>query len=244
MIVVTGMHRSGTSLAALLLRELGADFGPESSMYAADDWNEHGYLERADVVDLNSRAITGFDRTTGRVHQAASQVSYLARAMASRPSGLTSELPAKATALGNELSATFVKDPRFCLTFPAWQHVTAIDGLVVALRHPSASIASLQRRNRIPSALGHRFWRWHMAALLDHIDDETLVLRQEDLVGDGLEESIDRTRRWLAIRGIDGGGDPRSVVDRSLVHHEPSDEQLPAQTLHVWQRLSARRGFG
>ena len=53
MIVVTGMHRSGTSLAALVLQALGADFGPDDALYGADDHNADGYLERLEAVDLN-----------------------------------------------------------------------------------------------------------------------------------------------------------------------------------------------
>ena len=246
MIVVTGMHRSGTSLVALMLRELGLDFGPESEMYETDNWNARGYLERADVVDLNSRAITGFDRTTGKPTQIASQMSYLVQSGlggTERVSKRIDSLSDSVRDLGSKLESHAVKDPRFCLTFDAWERLAPIDGLVVALRHPSASVASLEKRNRIPSALGHRFWRWHMESILSQIDSNTLVLRQEDVVGDGLEESIDRAQRWLAERGVHAVGDPRSVVDRSLVHHAPSDDGLPEESLRLWKRFDEVLAF-
>jgi len=239
MIVVTGMHRSGTSLAALVLQAMGADFGPNSEMYAADDWNAHGYLERVDVVDVNSRIITGFDRTTGRAAQVASQLSYLGRSISgshhvrSRP-----ELSRSITELGRELAGICVKDPRFCLTYGAWSDTTAIDGMILALRHPSASVASLQRRNRIPKELGHQFWRWHMSAIMARIDQDTLVLRQEDLIGDGLEAATERARLWLKDRGVQADGDATSVVDRSLVHHETHDIHMPHATSRLWAQLN------
>ncbi len=240
MIVVTGMHRSGTSLAALILRELGVDFGPEAAMYDADDWNAKGYLERTDVVDLNSRAITGFDRTTGKGTQIASQVSYLAQSAAGRSDRCAQRLESMAVRvaeLGNALGSSAVKDPRFCLTYTAWDKHTSISGLVLALRHPAASVASLQRRNRIPAALGHRFWRWHMEAIISQIDEETLVLRQEDLIGPGLDEAIERTQRWAAKRGITVTGDPRTVIDRSLVHHSGDGDEVPAASIDLWNAL-------
>lgn len=246
MIIVTGMHRSGTSLVALVLRELGVEFGPESKMYEADDWNAHGYLERADVVDLNSRAITGFDRTTGKTTQIASQLSYLVQSGiggSARSLNRLESLSENVVELGEQLGSSAVKDPRFCLTYRAWEQLTDIKGLVVALRHPSASVASLQRRNRIPAAVGHRFWRWHMEAICSSIAPDTLVLRQEDLIGDGLEESVDRAQRWLAKRAITATGDPSSVIDRSLVHHRPTDDGLPEESRRLWNELTERESF-
>lgn len=246
MIVVSGMHRSGTSLVALVLRELGLDFGPESAMYEADDWNVRGYLERADVVDINSKAITGFDRTTGKVTQVASQASYLVQSIRGRPTQSVRRLQPSAdriSAIGDELGSMAVKDPRFCLTYGGWAHLTSTTGLVVALRHPTSSVASLERRNRIPAPLGHRFWRWHMNAILPHIDSQTLVLHQESLVGDGLEECVDRAGRWLAERGISATGNARSVVDSGLVHHRADDAGAPAASLALWQKLNDQPSF-
>ena len=74
MMVVTGMHRSGTSLLAMTINALGQPFGDESAMYGADQWNERGYFEQRAVVDLNSRLITGFGRTDGGWKSLASQV--------------------------------------------------------------------------------------------------------------------------------------------------------------------------
>lgn len=246
MIVVTGMHRSGTSLVALMLRELGVGFGPESAMYEADNWNAHGYLERADVVDLNSRAITGFDRTTGKATQLASQASYLVQSGIGRSVRAESRLNLMSDTLaqlGTELGSIAVKDPRFCLTYEAWKQLVPVSGLVVALRHPSASVASLERRNRIPKVLGHKFWQWHMETIISSINRETLVLRQEDLVGDGLDESVDRAKRWLGQRGIRADGDPSSVIDRSLVHHRPDEDGLPAASAELWRKLGERGSF-
>jgi len=241
MMVVTGMHRSGTSLAALVLRELGVDFGAQEAMYDADDWNAHGYLERSDVVDLNSRLLTGFERTTGRVSQVASQGSYLLGSVSHRrlTTGLdiAPSIVAELITCAEALDGQAVKDPRFCLTLDTWKHRASIEGLVVALRHPSAAVASLRTRNRLPTALGHRFWQWHMQAVLPHIDDDTLIIRQDELVGGSAEGCFDEIRRWLAVRGIAPAGDPHNVIDTSLVHHRPDDSQCPEASLRLWEQL-------
>ena len=238
MIVVTGMHRSGTSLAALVLRSLGADFGPDDRLYDADRWNANGYLERVDAVDCNSRMITGHARTTGRVDAVRSQIGYLrmpdAGAVAARAAAMTDER----TALAEELRGLFVKDPRFCITMPQWDSTTR--GLVVALRHPSASVASLRRRNRLPERMGHAFWRWHMQTVLPHIGTDTLVIRQDLLTGPTHHDEVARIRRWLdGVAGVATTDPADEVIDTSLVHHAPSDDGVPTASLELWDRLLA-----
>ena len=245
MIVVTGMHRSGTSLAALVLQALGADFGPDDSLYGADDHNADGYLERLEAVDLNSRMITGHERTSGKVSQIASQLGYLRRpdpaSIATRANGCSTET----AQLSEKLGDLFVKDPRFCLTLPAWQKSGNISGLVVALRHPSSSVRSLQKRNRLPPLLGHPFWRWHMESILPAIDEHTLVIHQSELLGVESDAEIERIRSWLhQVADIAADGDASKVVNRSLVHHEPDDEGVPVDSLELWRKLQEAPAWG
>lgn len=244
MIVVTGMHRSGTSLAALVLQALGADFGPETALYGADDWNANGYLERIEAVDLNSQLITGHRRTTGRRDQILSQLHYLRMPTEDTIDERARRFESELDALGSALADLTVKDPRFCLTLGGWQRATEIRGLVVALRHPSAAVASLRRRNRLPERLGYRFWRWHMDAIAAHIDERTLVLRQDHLTGPEREDEIDRARRWLAdVAAIEPSRDDIDVIDQSLVHHHSAPTDTPPPSLELWERLISLPSF-
>lgn len=239
MIIVTGMHRSGTSLAALALQALGADFGPTGRLYGADDWNAAGYLERLEVVDLNSRAITGFERTAGRGRALMSQLSYLRMPPVGTIDRRLDDMAGLVTSTSVALAGLAVKDPRFCVTLGGWKRHGEVDGLAVAIRHPSASVASLQRRNRLPPVIGHRFWAWHMRAILPHIDEHTLVIRQDRLTGPGHEVEVDRMRRWLLARGVTVRTDDIDVLDRRLVHHEPDPDTVPAATRDLWEALLA-----
>ncbi|MGI9607917.1 MAG: hypothetical protein ACR2P0_17445 [Acidimicrobiales bacterium] len=244
MIVVTGMHRSGTSLAALVLQALGLDFGPPEHLYAADDWNVNGYLERTDVVDLNSRLLTGFERTTGRRNQLLSQANYLRMPGAASIVSRADELSHELSRVGVDLNGLAVKDPRFCVTLDAWHRHQAIAGLVVALRHPSAAVASLRRRNKLPPIVGHRFWRWHMEAVLPHIDRNTLVIRQDFLTGPDRASELGRIRRWMReIAGLEPSLDVIDVIDSSLVHHTPSDDGVPIESLRMWDSLTSAQAW-
>jgi len=50
-VVVLGMHRSGTSLLAGALQAQGVDFG--TRLLEGNEWNPNGYLEHEEVVDLD-----------------------------------------------------------------------------------------------------------------------------------------------------------------------------------------------
>ena len=58
--LISGMHRSGTSLVAQLFFEAGADMGNPSTFYPTDKWNSDGYFEQTDILAINQPLINGF----------------------------------------------------------------------------------------------------------------------------------------------------------------------------------------
>src|SRR5713101_2847172 len=57
-IVITGMHRSATSLLAEILMRAGVHLGPPEQWLPADVSNPHGYFEDRRVIDLNDRLLS------------------------------------------------------------------------------------------------------------------------------------------------------------------------------------------
>lgn len=246
MIIVAGMHRSGTSLTAQILQSLGADFGPDSEMWEADQWNANGYLERRDVIDVNSQAITGINRTDSRSVAAASQLSYLRMPKPEKIAERVAKNPAALASVSATTAGLAVKDPRFCLTLPQWLAAGAVDAVVVALRHPSASVASLAKRNRLPKPVGYRFWAWHMRELLATAPKDAIVVRQDELLGSDPGPAIERLAAAAALvpaapdQKRPGGGDPRSLLDPTMVHHQPDETGLPDTVRDLWEQWVAR----
>lgn len=58
-IVVVGMYRSGTSMVARCLTELGAYFGDKEGHFPTDRYNPGGYFEIVEMMELN-RKVLGF----------------------------------------------------------------------------------------------------------------------------------------------------------------------------------------
>lgn len=177
--VITGMHRSGTSFLAQVFHELGADFGPPELLFPADSWNQKGYFENMEVVDINNRLILGDGARIDYWTQAPER--GVARAFNSVKSGkwkyflfpsVTSiskraeKYNSQIRRLHDTYQGQYVKDPRFCLTLPSWTARGPVDRLIFSYRNPGSVAASIRKRERLPMAFGFRYWLYHIRSFV------------------------------------------------------------------------------
>ncbi len=248
MIVVTGMHRSGTSLVAGILSRFGVDFGDPSGFYEADNWNARGYCEQRDVMDLNSVIVTGFPRTTGSFARALAAASYATMPGPERMRKRARRMERVLNRLGEKYRKCAVKDPRFCLTMGYWQEFAPIESVIVCTRHPHETVMSLRRRQSLPRWLGYRFWNYHIERLLSQIPGKRVVCVDYDrLAGAGYLPDLLRLRDHAAAGLSDE--EARSVYLSSfnpgLRHFTASPEMpLPERTRSLWVRLAAESLHG
>lgn len=173
--IITGMHRSGTSLIANLVYSLGMKMGPSEMFLPANEWNKRGYFENKAIVDMNSKLIIG--RWVNiedwiAAHEQKSLTSSLAWAlgkvkyfflpgkgeMARRAAGLASDIGR----LAAEHAGGVLKDTRFSLTIQEWARFAEIEVVLYVYRHPADVAFSLKKRDRLPLFLGMRLWRQHV----------------------------------------------------------------------------------
>src|SRR5713226_6216337 len=64
-VIVLGMHRSGTSLCSHVLSALGVDMADAIDIHQS---NEKGHWERREIVDLNDRILEHFNRSFYTLH--------------------------------------------------------------------------------------------------------------------------------------------------------------------------------
>lgn len=243
MLVVTGPHRSGTSSVAMIMEHLGIDFGSHEAFYGADEWNERGYFERRDVIDLNSRILTGFPRTQQKSAALLSQVRYLTFPSRDGVRRRSERLSHEVRQLSHALGDMAVKDPRFCLTHPAWEPY--IQKMVVCLRHPTSVARSLHRRQRIPLRLGLRFWEYHAEGLVTRSPAQTVYV-DFDALSDTHTASSELVR-LVAFLNLDLT--ESQIMDRFRERFEPHlrhfaadhDSDLPDSTRRLWKELQKRR---
>ena len=148
LILVVGMHRSGTSLLGSILQALGVALpGP---LIPGDQHNPAGYFERSDITALQEELLIDLQRwwpseqgtldlpegwlTTARAQRVAHQLKLLLKAEQ-----------------GQHTGPWAIKDPRSSLLLPLWRQVAAeLDQplrLLLAFRDPAEVVTSLITRD-------------------------------------------------------------------------------------------------
>jgi len=159
-ILVLGMHRSGTSAVTRCLNLLGAEIGNKLLPPAED--NRSGFWEHADVVSLHEELLIDLGRVW---HDArALPEGWLLSAAARKARGKLAELIANDFD-GSTLWA--VKDPRLCRFVPLWREVLLESGFEAAallvVRHPAEVARSLDIREGLRSEMTYLNWLEHLA---------------------------------------------------------------------------------
>src|SRR5438874_13691085 len=113
-IAIAGMHRSGTSMVARLLRQCGVDLGPADQLLPPQADNPEGFWEHPAFVTLNDDILT------------AAGGSWNVPPTAPVAADALEPLRARAAALPAEIGLTEPrgwKDPRTSLTLSLWAAV-------------------------------------------------------------------------------------------------------------------------
>jgi hypothetical protein len=196
-VVVLGMHRSGTSTLARALQVLGVDLGDNLLPPAAGD-NERGYWEDADVhaLDMEMLHALGHDwhtlaPVTHKALEGPVAQSYRARA---------------AELLAAKLAPTGcfgLKDPRISRLIPFWKRifedVGAEPSYLIVSRNPLSVARSLARRDGFDPVKSHYLWIEHMATSLVETAGARRVVVDYDAFMDDPENQLRRVARELEL---------------------------------------------
>jgi hypothetical protein len=157
-VVVLGMHRSGTSLCMNLLQALGVQL--DDDLVPGDTNNESGYFESRGLVDLNERIL----RVLGANWQTLFSL-MVADGWTENPA-LLPEKEALRDLIHRKACSRCgpwgFKDPRVTVLLPLYNQVFMECGLepsyVLCLRDPRAVAQSLRKRNGFPTLLSELLW--------------------------------------------------------------------------------------
>ncbi len=219
-VLVLGMHRTGTSLAASVLEALGVDFGPSETLMAGSEENGSGFWEQEQIVRLDERLLGLLGGTWHAPPTLASgwQLEPSLEDVAKEGQVLLDEL------FGSDPAVIGFKDPRVSLVAPFWGRLVDIDAAVVCLRHPDEVALSLGRRNGIDEEWAAGLWLRYVTSALANTTSP-LVLDYARWFTDR-DEVIDQL--------ADGAGRPgaeraaaRACVRSDLRHHEAGARSRP-----------------
>ena len=232
MYLISGMHRSGTSLVARLFHRAGADLGSPDTLYGPDRWNPDGYFEQKEIQAVNIPLI----------HGAWGKLAYFRLPATRTILRRAARRHAQIASVAAKYQDKVVKETRFCLTLPAWlAHGAQFRGIIICLRDPSAVAQSLRRRNWIVEGLGYRLWLAHVQRLLQHAGDiPTWLLRYENILDPkSFPSEFEPAARFLGLQLDDQWLAQlcQENVKPAWDHHRAHAAKLPPEVHQLWQKL-------
>ncbi|MGF6371289.1 hypothetical protein OKW40_004039 [Paraburkholderia sp. RAU6.4a] len=196
LVVVLGMHRSGTSVITRAMETMGAEFG-DNLMPAVAGVNDKGFFEDLDVYAINIELL----KAAGADWHSLAPIDF-GRIEKSQCDALRSRaIQVLRGKCRNKIFA--LKDPRIARLMPFWQPV--FDGLgipiiyVIAIRNPISVSRSLEKRDHFPWEKSHLLWLAHTVLALQATSGTRRVLVDYDRLMEEPRGELERISRQLCI---------------------------------------------
>lgn len=193
LVIIAGMHRSGTSLVCRLLNLCGMALGdPDDLMPPAPD-NPEGFWENRRFLELNDAVL----RANGEAWDWAKATGPALTGPALEQLRPAAERLAQGFAEGPFRGW---KDPRNSLTLRFWRSVVPEAHVVLVVRHPQEVARSLERRNHLSSTLALNLWFVYNARVIEAIEPPRLVVTHFDSYFDAPEVELARVLGQLNVQ--------------------------------------------
>lgn len=233
-IFIVGMHRSGTSLVSRLLNLMGAYFAPEGQSIGFNEENLKGFWERKDVIEINQEILKNNFSDWNRISGFP------------KDSGWTEEIDDKLKKSLKNLVLNidafrpwFIKDPRLCLTLPAWKHYTEKPLVIYIFRDPLEVALSLKKRNNFPIEYGLDLWyHYNIHALRNTEELPSFYLNYNDLINNQAESS-NSIFEWLKNNGCKrldpiSKDELESFIDKKLYRERKVEHNISIPEHYNW----------
>jgi GT2 family glycosyltransferase len=196
LIVVLGMHRSGTSVMTRGLQVLGVNLG--NTFLPSQKDNEKGFWEDIDLLSLNMEMLNTLGSDWYHLSpispldlEALHNKGYLLRA---------AELLRQKT---SSTSTFGFKDPRVIKLLPFWKEVFShcqFDvSYVLPVRHPLSVVKSLATRNGIEVEQGYLMWLAYVIASLTGSTGDKRVIVDYDRLIQSPDHELNRIAKSLDL---------------------------------------------
>lgn len=237
-IVLLGMHRSGTSLCSNILSILGADMADDAT--PGRD-NARGHWERWEIVKFHDRILETFNRVyLGPFHDFPLPSGWWADPKVSQ---IRQEIVAFLNARMADAPFGF-KDPRTIRLLPLWRQIFAEMRLsprfVLCLRNPAEVARSLHARDGLDPMVGEYRWLVHMLDFFRYVgDSEFCVIEYENWFRQPAA-SLNLLHAHLNLDPIFGRDELDhavfGIIDREMRHDGPQGLEASVPLVrHVYQ---------
>lgn len=233
-IVITGMHRAGTSLHAGIVSLLGADMGKTLGPKAGV--NDKGYFEHKKIMRNNQHLLEalGFSWDyTGHMPN-----NWLDR------SGKFIKRAEELVEESFSASSVFaIKDPRICRLMPMWKQIfeklEISTSFILCTRHPNDVYASLNRREPIDKNKAFKLWQIHYEEFQQYVDAPYLVCDYNTTM-DRPTDSVNRLRSFVNKPLSCGADDLRQFMAPELRRNNIAGDIENNAILSLYQDMMTR----
>ena len=214
LVLVLGMHRSGTSLCANMLHELGVDMAPSHGASAS---NARGHWERPRINDLHDEVLALFGRAwNAPTHHLALPEGWWTDA---RVQPIRQMIVAHLQRVMQGATLAGVKDPRTSRLLPMWPSILEALNVepiyVFCVRDPAQVARSISARDRLAGDQAAYRWLGYNAQAVAGVGGARVcVVRYEDWFI-APEAAI---ARLAAFVGMAARPELVSVIDEGLRH--------------------------
>jgi len=235
-VVVAGMHRSGTSMITRLLNLCGMYLGPESDLIPAEPANLEGYWENSRFLLLNDELLARLGG--GWDHPPKLDAGW-------EKSQRLSDIRSKAAELIDLFSSHRYwgwKDPRNSLTLPFWNEIIPSMKVVICVRNPIEVTNSLLKRNYLSPALAFHLWLEYNHRILKYTKPKNRIITDYDSFFHDPRLELKRILKFLEIDcQEDTIRHSISTVDAHLRHNQATlsdlENNVPIRVLVLYQKM-------
>jgi hypothetical protein len=247
-VLVLGMHRSGTSLCSHVLSMLGVDMadrapGPGHATPGPD--NPRGHWERWEIVEFHDRILNLFDRGYSTpFHDFPLPVAWWADP---RVAEIRREIIAF---LDHRMGDGYFgfKDPRTVRLMPVWHQILKdlklTPKIVLCLRNPAQVARSLAARDGIDHDVAEYRWFSYMIDFFRYtVGSDSCTVEYEEWFDDP-SVNIEKLRNFLDLRWeqteLDLDLAISGIVDQALRHDDPSQREADQPPVRLLYNLARR----
>src|SRR5271166_3508850 len=237
-VLVVGMHRSGTSLCSHILSALGVDMAdkiPGPGATSPVPSNPRGHWERWEIVEYHDSILGLFNRDyLGRFHDFALPVAWWAD---TRVVQIRREIVAFLEHRMGESYFGF-KDPRAVRLMPVWHQIfnelKLAPRIVLCLRNPAQISRSLNAREGLDPEIGEYRWLVHMIDFFRYTSKyEFCTIEYEEWFRNP-SVNIEKLQKFLDLSWQQSEADLglvlSGIIDPAL-RHDDSDHREAGQPL-------------
>jgi hypothetical protein len=221
-VIVLGMHRSGTSLCSHILSALGVDMADDVGV---DVGNDKGHWERWEIAEFHERILGFFNRGySGGFHDFALPVAWWAHPQVAQ---IRRQILAFVEKRMGDSYFGF-KDPRTMRLMPVWHQIFSelqlAPKLVLCLRNPAQIARSLNAREGLDPEIGEYRWLVHMIDFFRYAANFDFCTVEYEAWFSNPAANIEKIQRFLDLPWQQSEADLALVLSGIIDHGERHDD--------------------